>query len=53
MDAVSFAAEIERMAQRYNEDEQAFCYERVAFFFSKIIDQDDLYPLQRKQFRKI
>ena len=53
MDAVSFAAEIERMAQRYNEDEQAFCYERVAFFFSKIIDQDDLYPLQRKQFRNI
>lgn len=47
------ARKIEKMAQAYNDDPQAFSYARVAFSFSKTIDVDDLYPLQRQQFRDI
>lgn len=53
MDALSFAKEIDQFAQSYNKDEQAFSYERVAFRFSKIIDVDDIFPVQREKFRDI
>ncbi|MGN1166777.1 MAG: LicD family protein [Lachnospiraceae bacterium] len=53
MDALAFAKEIDQFAQSFNEDDQAFCYERVAFRMSKIIDVDDIFPVQRQKFRNI
>ena len=53
MDALSFAKEIDQFAQSYNDDDQAFSYERVAFRMSKIIDVDDIFPVQREKFRSI
>lgn len=53
MDALAFAKEIDQFAQSYNDDEQAFSYERVAFRLTKIIDVDDIFPVQRLKFRNI
>ncbi len=53
MDALGLAAEIEAFAQRFNDDEYASSYERIAFNFSKIIDEDDLYPICTEKYRDI
>ncbi len=53
MDALGMAAEIEAFAQRFNDDEYASSYERIAFNFSKIIDEDDLYPICTEKYRDI
>lgn len=53
MDLISFAKEIDEYAQSYNDDENAFGCERVAFRLTKIIDVDDIFPVQRQKFRDI
>ena len=53
MDLISYAREIDEYAQSYNNDENAFGCERVAFRFTKIIDIDDIFPVQRQKFRNI
>ncbi len=52
-DLLAKADEIETLAQKYNDDPQAYSYERVAFGFSRIIEEEDLYPLCKMKFRDI
>ena len=52
-DALALAEKIETLAQKYNEDEQAYSYARNGFVFSKTIDVEDLYPLGRVEYRGV
>ncbi len=53
VDLLEKASAIETLAQKYNDDPQAYSYERVAFGFSRIIEEEDLYPLHTMKFRDI
>lgn len=53
MDLLAYAKELDQYAQSYNDDEHAFGCERVAFRLTKIIDIDDIFPVQRVKFRDI